>query len=201
MKNTNKKLVIAVIALAVALACTLGVVVAYLTDFAKVTNTFTVGKVAITLTETDTNGDPVQALELQMMPGRVIDKDPKITVEAGSEESWIFVQVNESDNLDTFITYALDATDWTPVSGDTVNDKDAVYAYKAKVAAGTELQILVDNKVTCKDTVTSDQMDTLTTGTYPTLTFIGFAVQAEGFATAQEAWDVVGAGLIAAANA
>lgn len=78
---------------------------AYLTSSATVTNTFTVGKVAITLLETDVdeNGDaipsatPVVENDYKLMPGHKYTKDPTVTVLADSEESYVRMLVTVSN--------------------------------------------------------------------------------------------------------
>lgn len=70
---------------------------AYLTDSESVTNTFTVGQVDIVLDEADVdeNGeviegsDRVKENEYHLIPGQTYVKDPTITVQANSEESYI----------------------------------------------------------------------------------------------------------------
>lgn len=80
---------------------------AYLTSSDTVTNTFTVGKVAITLDEAKVNaaGQPinkeaevvtnlaaaerVDGNSYKLMPGHKYTKDPTLTVQAGSEESYV----------------------------------------------------------------------------------------------------------------
>ena len=73
---------------------------AYLTSTASVTNTFTVGNVSITLTESPvdangkkTTGTRVDKNNYHLVPGTTYDKDPLITVAANSEASYIFVKV------------------------------------------------------------------------------------------------------------
>ena len=93
---------------------------AYLTGTDTVNNTFTVGNVKITLDEAKvtTDGTPVEgadrvkANEYHLLPGHTYTKDPTVTVKANSEACWLFVKVTESENLDTFITYAI-AEGWT----------------------------------------------------------------------------------------
>ena len=100
MKKTRKILLMA--ACAVLLVCiSVGATVAYLTDTKSVTNTFTVGSVAITLDEakTDINGvadntvPRVVANKYKLMPGHEYVKDPTVHVTAGSEDCYIFVKV------------------------------------------------------------------------------------------------------------
>ena len=70
---------------------------AYLTDSESVTNTFTIGRVDIVLDEADVdkNGeiidgnDRVKENEYHLIPGQTYTKDPTITVQANSEESYI----------------------------------------------------------------------------------------------------------------
>ena len=77
--------------------------VAYLTDTDTVTNTFTVGKVDITLQEYEIIGETGKKTEnlvsgndnIRMIPGREIQKEPVLTVVGGSEECYVrmFVKV------------------------------------------------------------------------------------------------------------
>ena len=70
---------------------------AYLTDSDSVTNTFTVGQVDIALDEADvdengkeiTGNDRVKENAYHLLPGQSYTKDPTITVQANSEESYI----------------------------------------------------------------------------------------------------------------
>lgn len=70
---------------------------AYLTDSESVTNTFTVGQVDIVLDEADVdeNGeiiegsDRVKENKYHLIPGQNYTKDPTITVQANSEDSYI----------------------------------------------------------------------------------------------------------------
>ena len=78
---------------------------AYLTSEKTVTNTFTVGNVAITLLETDVdkNGNPIPSAspvvenDYHLLPGHTYTKDPTVTVLAGSEESYVRMLVTVSD--------------------------------------------------------------------------------------------------------
>lgn len=174
----KKKTFVVALCLALVVAFAAGGAIAWLTDTTDpVTNTFTVGNIDISLAETTT--------DFKMIPGNTIAKDPKVTVEAGSEACWLFVKIEESDNLDTYISYTV-ATGWTQLTG-----VDGVY-YRSvdAVTADTEYAVLKDNKVTVKDTVTKDDMDAITKGSTPapTLTFTAYAVQAAGISTAADAW-------------
>lgn len=75
---------------------TVGVTLAYLTDTESVTNTFTVGKVGIDLTETVDEGltaNDEGGYIYHLLPGQTYTKKPVITVDAGSEDAWIVAKV------------------------------------------------------------------------------------------------------------
>ena len=180
-------------------AVSIGGTIAWLTDSTQeVENTFTVGNIDITLKETGTTlVDGVDTKSFKMVPGNVLEKDPTVTVEGGSEECWLFVEVTESENLDSFITYAI-ANDWTEL--DAVGEDGDVYAvvYR-KVAADEDDQVFAvlsgenGGTVTVKDGVTKAMMNDIEEdkATEPTLTFKAYAIQAANFETVEEAWDEV----------
>lgn len=172
----KKNVLIPVIAIALVLCCVVGGSLAWLVDqTTSVTNTFTVGDINIDLTETTT--------DYKMVPGNTIAKDPTVTVEAGSEASWLFVKVTESANFDDFMTYAI-ADGWTALAG-----VDGVYYRQVPATtADATFAVLKDNTVSVKDTVTKEQLNALTADTYPTLTFQAYAVQSDNVATAADAW-------------
>ena len=176
----KKKTFVIALCLALVVAFAAGGAIAWLTDTTdSVTNTFTVGNIDISLAETTT--------DFKMIPGNTIAKDPKVTVKAGSEACWLFVKIEESDNLDTYISYTV-ATGWTQLTG-----VDGVY-YRSvdatTAAAGTIYSVLAGDEVTVNGTVTKADMDAITKGTAiaPTLTFTAYAVQAAGISTAADAW-------------
>ena len=177
----KKKTLISIIAVALVICVSIGGVLAYLkatTD--PITNTFTVGNIGLDLTET--TGDTYK-----MVPGQPITKDPKVTVAANSEASYVFVKVAKSTNaaFDDYMTYEM-ADGWTPLEGN-----DGVYYREADATtADTGFQVIKANTVTVKATVTKEMMDELTEETYPTLTFKAAAVQKAGL-TLTQAWDEV----------
>lgn len=175
----KKKIALSIAAIALVICCAVGGTLAWLTDqTGPVTNTFTVGNIDITLAES-------KNLDLKMVPGNTITKDPKVTVVAGSEACWLFVKVEKSANFDSFLTYTM-ADGWTQLTGVTG-------VYYREVAAPTtdqEFAVLANNQVTVKDTVTKADMDNLTSSgaTLPTLTFTAYAVQQANIADATTAW-------------
>lgn len=177
----KKKTIAVVLALVLVICCAVGGVLAWLTDTTdSITNTFTVGNVKIDLAES-------KNLDLKMVPGQNIEKDPKVTVEAGSEACWLFVKVEKSTVLDSYIDYTVD-NGWTPLDG--VNGVYYKEVDATTAANGAVYSVLTGNQVTVKDAVTQQMMDNLnvTGATQPTLTFTAYACQSAGFETAAAAW-------------
>ena len=103
MKTKSKALLLTLCAVLLVAASVLGTM-AYLTSTAKVENTFTIGKVEITLDETDVtnpNGPRVTANSYKLMPGTTYTKDPTVTVLKGSEDSYVRMKVtmNKASDL------------------------------------------------------------------------------------------------------
>lgn len=138
MKTRTKVALTALCALLLIVASVAGTL-AYLTSNDTVTNTFTIGKVKITMDEAKTNvdGDPVdagdnvvaladaprvQANTLHLIPGSDYTKDPTIHVEANSEDAYLFVKITDEiaaiQDSDTVLEQ-LAANGWVAVPGKT----------------------------------------------------------------------------------
>lgn len=169
----KKKTLALVLALTLLVAGVVGGTLAWLTDrTAEVKNTFTVGDINIDLTET--------TRDYKMVPGNKLDKDPTVTVKANSEACWLFVKVTESENLDTFITYAI-AEGWTEL-------QDGVYYREVPASAADQpFSVLKGDAVTVNSDVTKEML-TAKDFTNPTLTFKAYAIQKAHFDTAAAAW-------------
>lgn len=186
-----------ILALVLALGCAVGGTVAWLSDQTDpVVNTFTYGDINIALTETDTDdgdADP-NTNQYKMLPGKAISKDPEVTVLGGSEDCWLFVQLDKSENFDDFMTYEI-AEGWTALEGET----DVYYRQVDGSEADQKFRVIKDDTVFVKDTVTKDELNALdeTPGaeTYPTLTITAYAVQydaeLEAIDSAADAWALV----------
>ena len=181
----KKKTLALLLAIVLVVGCAVGGTFAWLTDKTdSVVNTFTVGKVDITLAETP-------GLNLKMVPDQDIAKDPVVTVTGGSEACWLFVKVEASSVLSTYITYDI-ASGWT--QGDSTNIPSNVYYRQVDAnATAQSFHVLANDQVTVLSTVTMDDMNALNVGgaTQPTLTFTAYAAQSAGL-TAITAWAAVG---------
>ena len=211
MKTAKKAMLMTLCAIILVVATVFGTM-AYLTSTDEVVNTFTVGNVAIKLDEakvgTDgkalTGADATRVKEnsYKLLPGHVYDKDPTVTVLAGSEESYVRMKVtfNNANELDTI--FAPDGADLTSIfngydSANWIakgNTKDATantrtyeFWYKEAVGAPTAdvaLDALFDS-ITVPGTITKEQLATIEG---MTITVNAYAIQADGFDDADAAW-------------
>lgn len=209
MKTRTKVLGLLMAAVLLVTATVFGTM-AYLTSKDTVTNTFTVGKVQITLDEADvkldgtyeTNHDArVKENDYKLMPGHTYIKDPTVTVKAGSEESYVrmLVTISDIENVkaalgadflpENFVNGTWDSTTWVS-SGTTEKEGSATYEfrYKETVAAPNADVVLKDlfESFTIPGTVDNDGLAKLED---VTVTVIAQAIQADGFADANAAWD------------
>lgn len=208
MKKFKALLVVACALLLVA-ASVFGTM-AYLTSTDTVTNTFTVGKVAIKLDEASANTDGslvegaarVKANSYKLLPGHTYNKDPMVTVLNGSEPSYVkmtvtFSKANELDaifapngaNL-TNIFNGYDAANWITKGNTkdaTANTRTYEFWYKEAIGAPTAdvaLDALFDS-ITVPGEITAEQLDTIKG---MTITVNAYAIQADGFTNANDAW-------------
>lgn len=181
-------------ALILALCSIIGGTVAWLiADTEPVVNTFTYGDINITLEETDTNkdgDDNPNTNNYSMIPGNPIEKDPKVTFKANSENAWLFVKLEKTQNFDSFMTYEIE-DGWTALDG-----VDGVY-YRSVDKADTdaEFYVIKENTVNVKSEVTKEMLNALDANgesNYPKLTVTAYAVQRDNnITTAADAWSKI----------
>lgn len=176
----------------------IGGTIAWLTSTTgTVTNTFTVGKVTITLDEAKVNpyGKPVddsgKVVDLEnaprqtentykLLPGHTYTKDPTIHVAADSEDCWVYVKIENqiADIEDTNATIHSEMIadgKWT-----LVDTKNNVYAYKETVSAGDDVVVFSDFKLAENANVASYADKTIK--------ITGYAIQADGINDAATGW-------------
>lgn len=171
----KKKYIALLMATTLVIGGAIGGAIAWLVDETdEVVNTFTTSDINISLTE---DAGSTANYEFQMVPGNTIEKDPEVTVEAGSEACWLFVEVEMSSNYSSYLEDYEMANGWIQLTDD---DGDVDGVYYQKVTANDEdqdFQVLKDDQVTVSEDVTKTDMSNLTADTLPTLTFTAYAVQ------------------------
>ena len=195
MKNIKSKLFIVTISILSVCSFLIGTSVAWLSSKTdEVINTFTYGDINIKIEETDTkdNDNNEFTNEYKMLPGNKITKDPKVTVLASSEDSYLFIEITESENFKDFMTYEI-VEGWTLLEG----TKNVYVREVTKSDKDQEFYVLKDNTVTVKESVTKQMLNDLDKDgqtNYPTLSFIAYAVQRDSkiaaIDTAKEAWSI-----------
>ena len=206
-KKLSPKVIVAIVAAAVVLCGMIGGTLAWLIDKTDaVVNTFTYGDINIKLDETilDANGNTVDADNdgtpdrgesgnvYKMIPGQTITKDPILTVDADSEDCYVFVKLVKSTNakFDDFMSYEIDPA-WAALAGEEGVYYRVVSADTDLAAGDLEMNVIKDKTVTVKDNVTKEMLNNLTDATYPTLTVTGYAVQQVGMADVAAAWAAI----------
>lgn len=173
-----------VLALALIVGVAGGATFAWLTATSDtVTNTFTYGDINITLGET-TGSD------YKIIPGVDIEKDPLVTVEAGSEACWLFVKVEEEGTfVANKVTYSI-ADGWTKGDGTKI-PANVYYRAVDAVKNDTDFAVLKDNKIYVSDTLTKIDISGIPTTTPTKLSITAYAIQKDGMDTAAQAWAAI----------
>ena len=171
---------------------TVGATVAYLTSTDEVVNTFTVGKVGLTLDELDVDNDTNtndnkeytdeegektirdKANAYKLIPGSTYTKDPTVHIAADSEDGVLFVEItNEILAIEGEKKIADQMTEkgWAPIA-----EGSNVYYYNKVVKANDNIVVFDD--FTIAGTVSKE---TLATYTGKTVKVKAYLIQAEGF--------------------
>ncbi len=205
-----KKKLMTVLALVLVVAMSVAGTYAYLTSRDTVVNTFTVGDVQIKLDEAKANADGtlvpdaerVKANSYKLLPGHEYKKDPMVTVLSGSESSYVKMTVTFSKAAELDKIFAPTGANMTSIfngynsanwiyKGNTedtnANTRTYEFWYKETVAApngDVALDALFDS-ITVPGNITNAQLATIKD---MTITVNAYAIQADGFADAADAW-------------
>lgn len=149
-----------------------------------IASTFTFGDINITLKDENPQEGPTK-----IIPGVDILKALKVTVQANSVDCWLFVKVEKTGTfVDGKVTYAI-ADGWTKGDGSPIPE-NVYYRQVNGATTDSEFPILKGNKITVRDALTKEDIQSIVTN--PTLTFTAYAVQKEGINTAADAWEKIG---------
>lgn len=218
--NAKQKMIIAlcsIVGVVAIIVTSVLATVAYLTSSAAVSNVFTIGNVGITMTETkvDSNGKKLQSGEqvdtntYHLVPDKTYDKDPHITVNPGSENSYLFVLVRNdleaiaastpecpsiaqqmADN--GWARYTKASTGWVYVyvGVGNVPDGDITRADNSYVYTGEGIAVNQGTYYLFTEFTIAPNADISTYGAAK-ITLTAVAIQNTGFANLAEAWAAV----------
>ena len=239
MKTRRNALLLTFCAVLLVVASVMGTI-AYLTSTDAVKNTFTVGNVSIKLDEAKVTedgkivegADRVHENDYKLLPGLTYIKDPTVTVENGSEESYVRMKVT-FNNAKAIIAMCTDpefaedgptgvenayplirmvnfveanAAKWDGIIPDNMTDTEEMlsdakyfaydkeadtltyYFYYTKTVAAPTADVVLPtlfDSITVPEWVTGDQLKALDGFQ---INAVAEAIQAAGFASADEAW-------------
>lgn len=192
MKTKSKALLMTLCAVLLVAASVLGTM-AYLTSTTgPVTNTFSIGKINITLDEAKvdkygvavTPAERGNGNEYKLVPNHEYKKDPTVHVKGDSENAYIFVKVENGIAAieaagTTTIASQMTAKGWQALDG------VANVYYQEYTKQNTDKDFIVFDNFKIKDGVTETQLENYQTAS---ITITAYAVQQDGFADAKEAW-------------
>ena len=172
----KKKLIMAVLSLSCVVTLGIGSVIAYFSSHSgPVVNSFTVGMVELTLMET--TGDTYQ-----MIPGATVEKNPVVTVLGGSEDCYVYVQLERTGNLDSYVTYELD-DGWHVLGG-----IDGVYYRQVSHSAvNKSYHVFKNDQLMVKSNLTKEKLAAIGENEC-TMTVTAYAIQAVGIESASDGW-------------
>lgn len=201
--NKNAKVWLTIACVAVLLAGAVFGTLAYFTDSESATNTFTVGEVGITLDESnestpDADDRTTTGNAYHLLPGHSYVKDPTVTVEEGSSESYVrmVVKVVFADALtdsqlltsldNIFVNY--DASVWPRAEKTVSADKKTItYEFRYKeIVDGEDAKLApLFTGIQIPGEANHDQLKILNG---MNIHVEAHAIQAAGFGTADLAW-------------
>lgn len=185
--NTRKlrKILLTLCSALLLVSLSVGMTVAYLTSqTGPVVNTFTVGSVTITLDELNvdeygvtTNTGRGTGNEYKLIPGHTYTKDPTVHVADNSEDCWLFVKLENglSGSETSTIESQMATKGWTLVDA-----AANVYAHESIHAAGDNVVVF--------ETFTLSGSANVTALADAEIIITAYAVQADGFTSAADAW-------------
>ena len=146
--------------------------------------------------------DRDQANDYHLLPSATYPKDPTVHVQANSEDCYVFVKVtNDIQAIEatgaTTIAEQMKVNGWTQLKDANNNNVENVYVYEGEFATTDENEnkviakaAEVKNLVVFQSIKIADDVDNTTLGKCQnkTIEVIAYAVQAEGFTNALDAW-------------
>ena len=149
---------------------------------------FSYGNIKIFITEEDVNDENVKNFEI--IPGAKIKKNTTVTVEENSEDCWLFIEIEQSDNFNNFMNYSIE-DGWKKL-------EEYENIYYREVDKKNEKQIYTvfkDDIINVNSDITRELFNSLTDDNYPMISILAYGIQRnskiDAIDTAEDAWLLV----------
>lgn len=187
MKRAKKALLLALCALLLVGASIMGTL-AYLTSQATVTNTFTVGNVAITMDESPVDeygnvvsGDRRTTNSYKLIPGHNYTKDPVVHVTQNSESCYVFVKI--TNNIASYIDVTKLEAELVANGWQKLNENGVWWKLSEKGDTDRELEVFQSFTV-----LSNADSKTGWDGLNATIDIVAYAIQKDTMGDAPDAW-------------
>ena len=165
IKLSKTSVIILVVAVLIAICTITNGTYAWLSGKTKILNSsFTYGDIKISINDDDSN-------DYEIMPGTKITKNTNIKVAAKSEDCWLYIKIDKSDNFDEFMTYEL-IDGWTVLEG----ENNVYYREVSKLSTDQYFNIIKNNEIMVNPELTKQMIDSIQNN-YPTFKVTAYAVQ------------------------
>lgn len=139
---------------------------------------FIAGEIELTLTDSET--------EYIIVPGQEITKDTKVTVKANSEKCYVFIKVEQPENIANYIEYEI-GSEWVELEENT----NIYYCELERVEEDRDLEIFNNNEILVKDNLTEQELKEIQESNI-TIDITAYAVQKTSeIKTAEQAWEFI----------
>ena len=190
LKRLNKKKSIILIFSCILLLTVIvsGTIAWFKSESNSLVSKFSYGNIKIFITEEDVNDENVKNFEI--IPGAKIKKNTTVTVEENSEDCWLFIEIEQSDNFYNFMNYSIEAG-WKKL-------EEYENIYYREVDKKNEKQIYAvfkDDIINVNSDITRELFNSLTDDNYPMISILAYGIQRnskiDAIDTAEDAWLLV----------
>lgn len=188
--NKTKISILLIIIIVVLLFPIIGETVAWLTKESNLLiNKFTYGNIKISISESNISNDTNDS-NYTIMPGLSIVKDTVVMVDKNSEDCFVFVKIEQTDNFDDFMFYSME-DNWKQLQG-----MDNIYYIEVdKNNKQQKFNVIKDNVINVRADLKKESFDLLTDDNYPSISVSAYAIQRnsniDAISTAEKAWLLV----------
>ena len=189
MRKNVKSIILLILCMASLFIIVSGTVAWLIGKSGLLMNQFSYGNIKITLHDDSNTGDE-NKINYEITTGTRIEKRTYIKVKEKSEDCWLFVKIDETDNFQDFMTYSME-DGWTKLEG-----KENIYYMEVDKSNQEQIfNVIKNNEILVRTDITKEQFSSLTLDNYPSFSVSAYAVQRndkiDDIDTAIEAWQLI----------